>query len=167
MALIQCTKKLLKELPVDTEAAQDKPSLLGNWHANLLLIERRKCVLFTNDTTLYSLFVPRLTKPDFQKLASIFISNLAANFTYEGLDKYVNAIIEECQYNLSFSRSSNRSVLGSMNDIVNMINAYLYQHGGLENVNCPELNHELNRIPLKAIKYNDAIECLQRQLGNK
>jgi len=167
MALIQCTKKLLNELPINIENAQDKQTLLGNWHANLLLIERRKCVLFTNDTTLYSLFIPRLVKPDFQKLASIFISNLVANFTYEGLDKYVDAILEEYQYNLSFRKSSNRSVLGSMNDIVNMISAYLYQHGGLENVNCLKLNQELNRIPLKAIKYNDAIECLQRQLGNE
>ena len=167
MALIQCTKKLLTALPADLEIDQEKSSLLGNWHANLLLIERRKCVIFTNDATLYSLFVPRLIKPDFQKLSSIFISNLAANFTYEGLDKYIDEVLEDYQNNVSFGKSSNRSVLGSMNDIVNMINTYLYQHGGLENVNCLKLNQELNRIPLKAIKYNYAIECLQKQLGNK
>ena len=30
-----------------------------SWHANLLRIDRRKCVLFTQDATLYSVFVPR------------------------------------------------------------------------------------------------------------
>lgn len=53
--LIHCTQKLLAEIPnnlIDLAASGD------GWHANLLRIERRKCVLFTHDATLYSVFVP-------------------------------------------------------------------------------------------------------------
>jgi len=57
MQMIRCTQKLLKELPM--EASEDAAALPSAcWHANLLRIDRRKCLLFTHDTTLFSLFVP-------------------------------------------------------------------------------------------------------------
>lgn len=167
MALIQCTKKLLDELEVDPKTEVNTSQLLGNWHANLIKIERRKCVLFTNDATLFSFLAPKLVKADFKNLASIFIDHLVINLIYEGLDSYKDVILKEYQDNLSFSKTSNRSVLGSMNDIAYSIKWRFHLDGGLEAVNYLELNKGLNRIPLKANKYNDAIECLQRQLGNK
>ena len=67
--LVHCTQKLLAEI-------QDRlidPSASGeSWHANVLRFDRRKCVLFTHDATLYSVFVPGLKKPDFEHLDEVF-----------------------------------------------------------------------------------------------
>src|SRR3990167_7548126 len=88
MTLIQCTQKLLKELPIDQEIIMANfPSLLGNWHANLIRIERRKCVLFTNDETLYSFFIPGVKKQNFQNLASTFMCHFILNFKHGGMDE--------------------------------------------------------------------------------
>lgn len=65
MISIQCTKKLLKEVGQEHKDAFIPTVPLGCWHANLLFLDRRKCVLFTNDQTRYSLLVPGLRKPDF------------------------------------------------------------------------------------------------------
>ncbi len=52
MAIIRCTVKLLNELGAKPATAQDQPRGLSDWHANLLDLERKKYVLFTNDQTL-------------------------------------------------------------------------------------------------------------------
>lgn len=49
MQLIRCTKKLQKEMGLSKASlAESEPAVacLGSWHANLLFIARRKCVLF-------------------------------------------------------------------------------------------------------------------------
>jgi len=50
--IIHCTRKLLKELDVSLIEPDSYPSNtegLGNWYANLLRIDRRKCLIFTNE----------------------------------------------------------------------------------------------------------------------
>jgi hypothetical protein len=167
MPFIQCTKKLLDELRISNEETGiilDTPSLLGNWHANLIRIERRKCVLFTNNATLFSFLVPKLIKVDFQNLKSVFMKQLISNLIYEGLEKYVDSVLWECQFNLYFKKTSDRRVLGSMNDMVNLIQMYLGQDGGLERMNILELNKGINRTPFKANKFHSPIESLRQAL---
>jgi len=56
MRLLHCTQKLLKELNVELTApveARTNPDELGNWYANLLRFDRRKCILFTSEKTLF------------------------------------------------------------------------------------------------------------------
>jgi hypothetical protein len=84
MQLIHCTKKLLAELgalgsKIPPEVAT---GLFGPWHANLLRIERRKCILFTNDHTLYSFLVPGFKKKD--NFHDLFLVNLNDNLAVEG-----------------------------------------------------------------------------------
>ena len=55
MQLIRCTKKLQKEIGLkQSDLCTEEPrfSYLGSWHANLIHIDRRKCLLFANDRTL-------------------------------------------------------------------------------------------------------------------
>ena len=54
MQLIRCTLKLQKEMGFKkSDLREDEPvfSYLGSWHANLIHIDRRKCILFVNDKT--------------------------------------------------------------------------------------------------------------------
>ena len=61
MQLIRCTVKLLKELTQEPVAnVTPIRDVIGGWHANLLRIERKKCVLVTNDRALYTIFIPGL-----------------------------------------------------------------------------------------------------------
>lgn len=144
MAYMQCTKKLLDELP-PIEDIVHKPTLLGNWHANLLRIEKRKCVLFTNDETLYSLFVPMLKKPQLLNLSAVFMENLVQTLKYEGLDQHIAQIVDEYENNLSFTKSSSRSILGYMNDFVNSLYFAIERQGGVENLGIMETNRWINK----------------------
>ena len=66
MRLLHCTQKLLKELgkpPLQNpDTSPENSEGLGNWYANLLRIDRRKCLLFTNEKTLYTFLIPKVLK---------------------------------------------------------------------------------------------------------
>lgn len=146
MISLQCTQKLLKELrPEDTEAFI--PTMpLGCWHANLLTIDRRKCVLFTNDLTRYSLFVPYLRKPDFQMIEEVFKQNLFKSLLNEDLSqKHIELVLEEIK-EIAITRSGSRTILGIMNVLANHIHWIIEEEGGLGNTDISKLNMEINRI---------------------
>jgi len=160
--VIRCTQKLLAEIPdklVDPSAAGER------WHANLFRIERRKCVLFTHDATLYSVFVPGLTKPDFEHLDEVFGQRLFKTLLW---DEFPQAQIErmlDASRTIRFTRSNNRSVLGSMNDIRFQIEVHVAHDGGLANVDLADLHHRVNRTPFSAVGYRYPVEGFQEYLA--
>ena len=165
MELIRCTQKLLRELGQEPTNILPIKSLLGSWHANLLMIERRKCVLATNDSTLYTIFIPRLIKADFEAFHLIFQENLYKNLAYEGFpQKQIEAVLKEYQ-DLKYAKTNNRRILGSMNDMRSQLEFRIQMHGGLKITDMLELNHELNRIIFSAINYKHPIELLRVKIS--
>lgn len=165
MAVIRCTKKLLAELPLPLKDTVTKSTILGDWHANLLRIERRKCVLFINDDTLFSVFISMLKKPHFQNLTSIFLDNLIQTLKSEAFDQIIEQVKEDYTDNLIYSTTNNRSVLGSMNDITRCLPFILEREGGIENADPLEINRALNRMPLLKKPFFSAIEGLNQKLS--
>ncbi len=72
--ILHCTKKLYAKLPEKVKVAEQTASAIGiqaqwlNWHANLITIQRRQCVIAVHDATRFTLFIPCLTKKDFANL---------------------------------------------------------------------------------------------------
>lgn len=167
MALIECTQKLLLEIQEDKSDAivASQPSLLGNWHAHVMLFSRRKCVLFTNDTTLYSIFVSKLLKKDFQNLRTIFLDALALNLKNEHLEGHIDRVLAGYHHELQFTKTHNKRVIGTMNNMHRFIKHCVDADGGIEHVDCLELSKYINRIPFTPINYCYPIERLRKQLG--
>ncbi|MBX2808375.1 MAG: hypothetical protein KTR20_07035 [Cellvibrionaceae bacterium] len=79
MITLHATKKLYAKLPltedglikgkiseVEQVSTAEHNSLSG-WHANLITLERRNCVLLVHDTTRFPLFIKQLVKADFAR----------------------------------------------------------------------------------------------------
>ncbi len=161
MQLIRCTQKLIKELRVEPSEKEAQPGYIGGWHANLLRIDRKKCVLFTNDLTLYSFFVPGLKRPDFERFHEVFRQNLLKYLINDGFSQtHIEKVLSEYQ-TIEIAKTNNRSVLGSMNDLAFQIKYRVEAFGGLENIDLIIFNSELNRIPMGAIKYMCSIKLLR------
>lgn len=160
MPLIRCTQKLLKDLPfpiVEIQNGQEN-SLLGDWHANLLIIERRKCVVFMNDKTFYSLFIPGLTKADFKRLPEIFLDKLLDNLDYCALSEYREKIISEYDGKIRFGKTNNKSVLGCLSDIKYAIHNAISRQGGLNHLNFKEVARYINAVPRHINNFHTATE---------
>ena len=112
--IVHCTQKLAAKLQnVSHERLTDK-NLLGDWHANLYVIDRRQCVMFCHDKTRFVLFVPGLKKQDFANLDFWFKDLFANTMLKLG---YEPVLIEKTfPYldDLRFDTVCDRSVQGSM-----------------------------------------------------
>ncbi len=165
MQVIHCTKKLLNELGALGSRMPPKHSsgFFGPWHANLIRIERRKCILFTNDRTLYSFLVPGVKKKD--DFHDLFLMNLNANLAAEGLrqGEILKALDEYAE--IAIASTMNRSVLGSMNDLAGQAEFLIHRAGGLEKADLLRVNMMLNRVPMGALKYDYAIEKVYERFG--
>ena len=163
MLTLQCTQKLLKELKADISPVKDMDPI-SLWHANLLTLDRRKCVLFTNDQTRYSILVPVLKKPDFQHLGEVFLDNLFRCMLNDGIDqKGVERVLDSCSSHC-FTKTTSRSVLGTMNEIAFYIECWLAEVGGLRNTDISKLNMDINRMPIKPLDYGYSVDALRRHL---
>jgi hypothetical protein len=165
MAILRCTKKLLTEIKIKPTENEGMSDDFGSWHCNLFRIDRKKCVLFTHDKTLYSFLVPGLTRPYFNNFFDVFRESLFKNLLGEEIpQKQIERFLDNNR-KIEIAKTNNRSVLGSMNDMAFQIRFKTQDEGGLFNVNILELNHEINRIPMSAIKEIYSIYELRRFLG--
>jgi len=164
--IIRCTQKLLAELKIRPIPEESENDPFWSWHANVFRIERRKCVLITNDTTLFAMFIPALLKPDFESFDFVIGEHLFKNLLYENIPQaQIEAVLSECR-NIKYQKSNNRRVLGSMNDQRFQIEYRIAAEGVLARTNIYELNHSLNEVPFSAIKYRRPIVMLKEKLKN-
>lgn len=118
--ILHCTKRLAAKLPEemfrDTAAMPPgaKPSRFGEWHGHLLILDRRRCLLFCHDITRYVMFLPGLRKPQFADLGrwhrELFLATLAA----EDVPAIHLTRLEVTLGPLRTDTRTDRSVLGSL-----------------------------------------------------
>jgi len=167
MHLLRCTKKLLTEMKLnDTDLYQEESSSsgLGDWYVNLFKYSRFKCLVFTNEMTLFSFVSFRVGKSEIRELPGEFRYHLNIALKQEGIpDKIIFSILED-YLDVKYGKTTNRSVLGSMND---MISIYKFRVDKLDTLNpdtLQSLNVKLNRNPLKVLDYKYPIEKLKKLL---
>jgi Domain of unknown function (DUF6933) len=119
MLVFRGTKKMLDEMRLRKKDLDDPgEGFMGSWFVNVFHLERRKAVLITNDRTLYSVLLWGLRRPDFDDLASRFIAGLVYNLKRDGFDHGLIASIGLVCHPVKWTTTNNRSVLGSMNDMI-------------------------------------------------
>ncbi len=168
MQLIRCTAKLLKEAGLKPTESQHDDSLfsfLGQWHANLIYIDGRKSVLFVNDRTLFNFILPDVTRAQIHDLPELFLSGLSCVISAEEFPEEVKPRIMAEYEQVALAKSSNKSVLGSANDLAFHYKYSILDAGGVHSWKVPEIIRQLNRMPLKAIKYAFPIEEIRNLYG--
>lgn len=129
MIQLHCTKKLLAKLPLDSsgrlkrklslpQAANDgAESPLSGWHANLLAIQRRHCVLFMHDSTRFPVLATCLTKPDFAELDWWFQDALMNTLLKSGANEAQMEAAASALSQLTCDSECDRSVQATMNQM--------------------------------------------------
>jgi hypothetical protein len=166
MAIIRCTNKLLNELRIKPTSIQDQFPGLYDWHANLLWLNHRKYVLFTNDQTLYSFLIHWGKTPRPVNFLESFRLNMFNSLMSEGLSvAQVEYVLSE-HLQVTIAKTNSRSILGSMNDLAFQIKSMIYMNGGLANADISEISRQVNRTPMSAIKYKVSIDELKRRIAD-
>lgn len=167
MRIIHCTQKLLKELNasvIEPDKIPDDSQGLSNWYANLIRIDRKKCLLFTNEKTLYSFLIPNVKKANLKNIVNEFLINLNFNLQYEGFSLEVISKIMQEYEEIGFAKTASRKVLGCMNELAFQYEVLIMGKEGLGNVKILELNHSINRTIMGAIQHHYPIRALKKVL---
>lgn len=129
MIRLHSTQKLFAKLPLDAggrlKSKHTRPhsdndageSPLSGWHANLILLQRRQCVLFVHDATRFPVFVPALKKDDFAELDFWFTDGLMNTLLKMGADEAVMERAHGMLGPLVCDRATDRSVQGTLNQM--------------------------------------------------
>lgn len=169
MPRFHCTKKLLAHLgvPVSPQADLEQAYThaeprLGDWYANLIRLENRNAVLYTNERTLFSFLVFGIRAKTPGLLPSGFIKGLAAALAFEGHgEAEVGAILSEYEGVVCFTTAPNQKVLGSMTAIVQDLEHIIRHKGGLPFTDLDDVVHRFNNTPWSAIGYRHPSELVR------
>ena len=118
--IIQATKKLQDMLKINlTEKIEDENSF-ESWSGNVFMLGRRKCLLLTHTQTLYSVFIYGVTQKTFKNLEEEVHKLLQILLKNDGISEELLGTVK----NISFVKSSNRSVVSSMNQMSAELQCY-------------------------------------------
>lgn len=141
----------------------DVEGVLKEWYVNLLWIERRKCLLFAEATTLYVFLVPGVLKNDVENLPALFAEQLRVNLLRDGIPEAVVKRVAEVEP-FHLAKTRDRRVLGSMTDLTHHYRYHIEAEGGLAHADIQDLNRRMNRIPMSMLGMDYSIDTVCEQL---
>jgi uncharacterized protein DUF6933 len=138
MVVLRCTRKLLARLK-RTEVSPDivSSSRLGDWYGNILQIGRRQHLLFISERSRLPVVIPIR---EAKRLEAVFPSAVCDVLAAVGIGAKDIADERSRMAEISFGRTNNRSLLGTLNDF-----AFMAQQGNANRAE-PESPQELVRF---------------------
>ena len=113
--LIQCTKKLLDELWVNAAEKEEDKTPLFSWHANLIKINRKKCVVLMNDKNRYVIVLYGLKAKDFKNMDELITGAVRETFREECIkDEIIEKFIKNAG-KITYSKTGGKSTVAKLN----------------------------------------------------
>ncbi len=154
MTRVYCTNKLKSFIgKVETDLPDDSNNLtINDWNAHLFFIERKKCLIFVNSLTHYSVFIPAVLKKDLKQINNLFFNRLTEQLINDGVIHQQNEIetiwkpTDLCFY----KTNNNKSAIGRINYLVDSFNIHnIYKYESFEFMDVVYENGLLNQTPFE------------------
>ncbi|PWV94461.1 hypothetical protein DFQ01_13026 [Paenibacillus cellulosilyticus] len=160
MITISCTKKLFELSSFVEETNISTNDELFSWHANVFRMARRNNLILMNNKTRYCFILFGIKKEHFRDFNELFVSSLIDNLAYEGIpDSNIKNYIENAS-SIRFTKTYDRSVLGSMTDMVKMTDFLIEEYLPITEMNILELNKINNHTPI--VKLNNFPDIMMK-----
>lgn len=144
---IQCTKKMLDFLKPEITLKNTDDDFYA-WHANYIVIERKKLMIFMNDLTRYCVVLYGLKKSDFKDPVILFRSSILLTMATQ---KYPPELIEEYIskiHEVTYGKTKDRKLVARLNRAAQ--DSWWYCQDGLYfgNLLQPHISNLLNESPV-------------------
>ncbi len=150
--IVRVTGKLAKQLkiaPMDTLPLGANPA--ADWTCRAFeLYEDVSVMLITNTASLYSFFAPANGLETKEQFANGLLRYLERQMLTDNFGDVFRQHLEAEIYEMLLTKGLNRSVTGSMTDMINLAKYMLTEN----NCSLEEATLQLNRTPFRAIDYN-------------
>ena len=169
MIQLRLTEKVRKEFSIQQSLLSEPKeyqSGLGAWTLNIFKVRNQKAVIFVNDNTLYSFIIFGLRKDNTADLSKIFLNGLFQLLDTDGFTKNEINFLTQGYEQIEFTKTTSKSVLGNVNDLVWIYKSSVLSCGGFKNADIGRIIHSLNRIPQKNIGWVYSIEKVRSIIVN-
>ncbi len=148
--IIRLTQKLAKKidaLPLNSLPLHDNP--FADWSTNLFTVRRFQYIMMSNTTSLYSIVTPGRGISDIGKFIREMRFSLRYTLRADGLSLFWDRLIEAETGHVQFAKSLNRSVTGSMNDMIFCAKGYIE-----DDLSMFEVSARVNQMPMRILEYD-------------
>jgi hypothetical protein len=160
--VVRCTKRLLDLLGGRSVTLTELPPNEDDWYANLLWIDRHKCVLLTHAGTLFAVFRAGVRSADLHPIGSYLFNAIEAELRSENLPP--DTFLEFAPDSVRLAKTASRSMLGFMNEMALELRYDVAQAGGLSQCDIAVINHGLRRSLRNCGGYVRPIELVAQRL---
>lgn len=161
--IVRCTNRLIELLGLRPASLVQALPTEDDWYANLLWIDRRKCLLFTHAGTLFSIFASDVLKRDLQPFGAYLVRIIEARLREEHLP--ADALGELDAESVLLAPTASLSVLGFMSDMARACHYQVEDSGGLDRTDVEALNRRLLRTLHDRDGYHDPLELVAQRIG--
>ncbi|MGO4528571.1 hypothetical protein AB4Z30_05770 [Paenibacillus sp. 2TAF8] len=152
MITISCTKKLFDTSSFIEEQDNESEDELYKWHANVFRMAKKNNLIIMNNKTRYCFILFGIRKEHYKNFKELFLNALIENLKAEGIsESLINNYISNAN-SMKFIKTYDRSVLGSMTDMVKMTEFIIEDYLPVQEMNIIELNKLNNDTPLVKLK---------------
>ncbi len=158
--LLRVTNKLSKKLklpPLTT--VKDNPGLFLEWYANVFTANRVQYILTTEANSLFSVVLYGRGITNVNLFINSWLTSLKSYLSDIGKESVFNNIISSNTNQFTFSKVLNKSILGSMTNIV-VDSKFMLED---EDMSPRDLSQMINETPFNAIDFHSPI-CVFNQL---
>jgi hypothetical protein len=141
---------------------------LQYWNAQLFSVDKRKCIIMTNKTTLYSLLALDVVKKDIVPFEVFFWKALVANLKNTGLHTpAIEASLRKTCLPIHVSTTNNdKKVIGTMNDHIYTVKYFAWDTNHISDLEVAKMEERLNDTPCGANGYEYPVKRMKAVLGN-
>lgn len=134
----------------------------ADWSSHVFTAKRAQYILLTNTRSLYSCLLPGKGVSSDRAFIERVQAGLQEFMEKDGLSiAYEDFVAPSC-CQIGFAKSWNRSVTGSMNDLIQCAKIWLIE----AELSAIDVGFKLNDMPLSALQYANPREAFQRPLGS-
>ena len=141
--ILRCTAKLQAIVGRPDPQAASLPAAANDWYANVLWMNRRKCLMVTHARTLFSVFVPDVRASQLRPPGPFVIPRVLEQLAAEGLPSRAFGVSED--FSVIVAKTADRSVLGCMNDLAVLCEHVVTDAGGLTRLDLADLHRLMQR----------------------
>ncbi len=128
---IYCSNKLEKFLgQISTKFQESIDSDFGDWNGHLFTIDRKKCLIFLNNRTCYSVLLTNVYKKDLKNFTQLFKERLIQQLDHDlGISESQEVKIRQELGDIFVSKSNNdKKIIGTINHIVENLKFSRYEN---------------------------------------
>jgi hypothetical protein len=160
--VLRCTARLLEVLGKRDVTLVDDAAGDNDWYANLVWIDRRKCLLLTHFGTLFPVLAADVRARDLRPPGPFVVERIRAALAEERLPADVLGTLD--RDGVRIARTASRQVLGFMNDTIQTSRWIIDRAGGLRHADLDDLNRFLRRTLHNRDGYHQPLELVAERL---